>query len=332
MDTLTNPKAEHYAENGRAPGRTFVNPINDGPDPWMVYHNGYYYLTTSQHDCIRMWRARRLSELATTPGVVVWKDDDPSRDQQVWAAEFHRIGERWYLYYTASDGVDRNHRIYALESEGDDPMGPYTFKGQVTKEWAIDPGLLIHPDGTLYFLWTGFDKGNALFIARMANPWTVVGEGVVISAPTYAWEQHGFPVNEAPEVLQRDGNIFVIYSACDTGTEQYCLGMLTARADADLLDAASWVKAPEPVFSRNVEGGVFGPGHNGFFKSPDGAQDWIVYHARTTPDYSYEGRTTRAQPFTWGADGRPQFGVPLPLDMALEAPSGEERLAEDGSQ
>ena len=121
--------------------------------------------------------------------------------------------------------------------------------------------------------------------------------------------------------MQKDGRIFLIYSASDTGTPDYCLGMLTAEANADLLKPESWVKSPTPVFSRLDAAGVFAPGHNGFFKSPDGREDWIVYHAKTTSDYTYGGRNTRVQPFTWNPDGTPHFGDPLPLNAVLEEPS-----------
>jgi GH43 family beta-xylosidase len=301
---------------------TFANPIQRGADPWMTYFRGRYYLTTSQGDCIRMWSGRTISELASTDAVTLWKDSDPTRCAQMWAAEFHRIGARWYMYYTASDGVDANHRIYALESEGDDPLGPYTFKSQMTPFWAIDPGLLVLPDGDLYFMWTGAHNGNSLYIARMDDPWTMCGDGVLISTAQHDWEKCGFPVNEAPEILQRDGRIFLVYSASDTGTPDYCLGMLAADASSDLLAPESWVKWPDPVFRRNDAAGVFGPGHNGFFKSPDGQQDWLVYHAKTTAEYTYAGRTTRVQPFTWREDGLPDLGSPISLDDAQSEPSG----------
>lgn len=303
---------------------TFQNPINHGPDPWLLYFQSFYYLTTTQHNCLRMWKASTLAGLAEAEPVLIWQDDNPSRNQQVWAAEFHRFGECWYMYYTASDGNDRHHQIYVLESEGDDPMGPYHFKAQITDEWAIDPGILSLPDGRLYFLWTSSeDRANVLSIAPMSNPWTISDPKVVISRPTLPWERHGFPVNEAPEILQKNGQIFLIYSACDTGTPDYCLGMLTASVDADLLNPESWQKSPEPVFSRSDADGVYGPGHNGFFSSPDGTEDWIVYHARTSPTFSYEGRITRAQRFHWNDDGTPNFGQPVPLGVMLAAPSGE---------
>src|SRR5262245_8597517 len=46
--------------------RTFTNPLNRGPDPWMLWHNDNFYLATTQGDCIRMWRAPSLGALKTT--------------------------------------------------------------------------------------------------------------------------------------------------------------------------------------------------------------------------------------------------------------------------
>ena len=102
----------------------------------------------------------------------------------------------------------------------------------------------------------------------------------------------------------------------------YHLRILTYNG-GDPLNASSWVKNPNPVFRRNDAASVFGPGHNGFFKSPDGTEDWIVYHATSTPGGCNLNRSTRAQRFTWNADGTPNFGTPVALGTTLTAPSGE---------
>ncbi len=72
--------------------------------------------------------------------------------------------------------------------------------------------------------------------------------------------------------------------------------------------------------------GVFGPGHNGFFRSPDGTEDWIVYHAKTNSFYTYKGRETRAQKITWSAYGTPNFGEPMPLSAVLDEPSSGRKM------
>ncbi len=100
----------------------------------------------------------------------------------------------------------------------------------------------------------------------------------MISQPVYAWEKQGLNVNEGPVALQHEGETFTVYSANFCGTPDYKLGMLRYNG-GDPLNAPSWEKYPEPVFQRSDENGVYGPGHNGFFTSPDGSESWIVYHA-----------------------------------------------------
>ena len=104
---------------------------------------------------------------------------------------------------------------------------------------------------------------------------------------------------------------------------EYKLGLLELRG-SDPLAAGTWVKSAEPLFQQDPESRVFGPAHNGFFKSPDGAEDWMVYHANDNPNAGcYLARTTRAQPNTWTPEGTPRLGVPLPLSSANTAPAGE---------
>ena len=130
-------------------------------------------------------------------------------------------------------------------------------------------------------------------------------------------------VNEGPEILQHDGSIFLVYSGSACWTDYYELGVVRARSGANLLDAASWSKFDHPFFTQNREGGVFGPGHNGFFKSPDGTQDWIIYHANPqTGEGCGDNRSPRTQPFTWNADGSPNFGRPVAAGVTLPKPSG----------
>jgi hypothetical protein len=104
----------------------------------------------------------------------------------------------------------------------------------------------------------------------------------------------------------------------------YCLGLLTAPADADLLDAKSWRKSPEPVFKSSEASGSYGPGHNGFTTTRDGKTDLFLYHARDYRDIlgselADPNRHTRAQVLRWKPDGTPDFGEPL-ADAGKVAP------------
>lgn len=50
----------------------------------------------------------------------------------------------------------------------------------------------------------------------------------------------------------------------------------------------------------------------------------MVYHANSSASGGCDmNRSTRAQKFTWNADGTPNFGTPVALGVPLTAPSGE---------
>lgn len=311
------------------------NPLNayGGADPWLTYFDGNYYLaTTTWTSEWYMRRSPTLAGLKTAEPQRIYFETDPSRCCNFWAPEFHLLdgpnGPRWYFYYTAGvEGSNDFQHTHVLESEGMDPMGPYVYKARLfdpaNDGWAID-GSILQLDGDYYFLysiWIGSDQ--VIMIAPMENPWTLAGSGTVISRPQYDWERVGLHVNEAPVALYHDDQVFVVYSASFCGTPDYKLGLLTYLG-GDPLSADSWAKHPEPVFQRSDENGVFGPGHNGFFKSPDGSEDWIVYHANDSLDGGCDGRrTTRVQRIDWRDDGLPDFGEPVSVDEVIVAPSGD---------
>ena len=311
---------------------TFRNPLKaNGADPWLTYHDGHYYLTATTGGGIKMRRAETLAGLKTAPDKVVWDDDTPGRNRNFWATEFHRLDDgtgqmRWYGYYTASGPAEPSHRMFVIESAGDDPTGPYHFKAKLQTDpndefYAIDGGPFRAPDGTLYFAWCGRPSphGQGLFLSKMKSPWELEGDRVALEASGFGCDH----VREGPVALQHGGKVFLVYSMCGASEPDYRLGMLVAAdAGADLTDPKSWRQHPKVMLSRNDAAGVYGPGHNYFFKSPDGTQDWIVFHGKTTTKNTYSDRAARAQPITWTADGLPDFGVPLADDAEIAEPSG----------
>lgn len=320
-----------------AAGQPYTNPVKaqKGADPWLEYYNGNYYLvTTSFTNELTMRKSPTLAGLATAPSVQVWSDTTAGRNANFWAPEIHFLNGKWYLYYSAApSGVAccDSQRTHVLESAGTDPMGPYTYKNTLTGSnlnpggWLIDASVLEH-GGSLYLVGSGSANGSAqsLVIAPMSNPYTLSSSTfTVISSPTLSWETSGAPVNEGPEPLYHGGRTFLTFSASYCQTADYKLGQLELTG-SNPLSAASWTKKQTPVFQRNDAAGVYGPGHNGFFTSPDGTENWLVYHANSSASGGCgNGRTTRAQKFTWNADGTPNFGTPAATGTTLPGPAGE---------
>ena len=324
-------------------GETYTNPIvADGQDPWVVARGGWFYYCYSTGRDIRVRRAGALERIGEGEERILWRSpvDGPS-SQHVWAPELHRIGGRWYVYFSADNGENRNHRMFVLRSEGDDPLGPYVFVGKVggiTDRWAIDGTVYQASGGELYFIWSGWpppdtpdtpddaggDREQDLYIARMSDPVTVVGAGVLMSWPTLGWERvSDRGVNEGPEVLRHGGKVHVIYSAGGSWTDDYCLGRLTL-VGGDPLAPGAWVKYPKPVFAKTNE--VFGPGHACFVELADAGgngvgRDWIVYHAAKSKGSGWD-RDIRLQPFKWDAEGNPDFGRPTAAGVPITVPGG----------
>jgi GH43 family beta-xylosidase len=320
----------------------FSNPLlPSGPDPYVVRANGVYYYTQTSGDRIRLWSTQAMSRLAQARDVTIFvapASGPNSRD--VWAPELHRLDGKWYVYYAAGDGSSTSidpfasQRMFVLENDGADPTaGTWVDKGRLSipgdDAWAID-GTVLRYAGQHYFFWSGrtsaSDREQHLYVAKMTNPWTLEAGAVRLSSPDRTWERTGRAgVNEGPQVLRSpSGDVFLVYSANGCWTDDYALGMLTLRTGGDPLNTADWIKSERPVFVKSVAGGVYAPGHNSFFKSPDGTQDWLIYHANASPGQGCsEARSPRMQPITWRADGTPDFGTPAPIDRPSPVPSGE---------
>ena len=332
-----------FAQTPAAVKPTFTNPLLPaGADPWSIYHEGYYYYTHTTGRNITLWKTKSLSQLKTAPGKVVWTPPATGpNSRDIWAPELHFLDGKWYLYYAADAGTNQTHRLWVLENTSSDPtQGTWTDKGQLkdgNDKWAID-GSVFENNGRQYLVWSGWEGDvngrQCIYLARLKNPWTVAGPSLKVSTPIFPWERNGdlnnpqdpphVDVNEGPQVLRHGDKLVLIYSASGCWTDFYSLGMRTAAAGSDRLQPGSWTKSTTPVFQQDPAAKVYAPGHNSFFKSPDGTEDWLLYHANDEPGQGCgRFRSPRAQPFTWRADGTPDFGTPVAIGTAVPRPSGE---------
>ncbi|MEZ0485543.1 glycoside hydrolase family 43 protein [Fibrella aquatica] len=312
----------------------FRNPILPvGPDPWVAQKDGFYYVMHTTGNNLRIYKTSSMARLSSARPVTVWTPPATGpNSRNIWAPELFNVNGKWYIYYAADDGADRNHRMFVLENEAADPTtGTWVDRGQLAlpdNKWAID-GTLLNLNNQLYFSWSGWDNDlggtQYIYLCQLTNPYTVAaGPRVRVSAPDYAWERQGFGVNEGPEFLVNDNKVFLVYSASFCGTDLYTLGQLTAPATGNLLNAATWTKSATPVFGPNAGNGTYGAGHNGFFKSANGSENWIIYHANSAPGQGCADlRSIRMQPFTYRTDGTPNFGTPAPVAEYIKRPIGE---------
>jgi GH43 family beta-xylosidase len=316
----------------------FDNPLlRQRADPQVMLHtDGQYYVmaTSAEWDRIELRRTRDLNALSTAEAKVLWREHGSGpMSAHIWAPEIHFIDGKWYIYFTASqkDAI-WEVRPYVLENASPDPFkGEWKELGRLETGWdsfSLD-GTTFKHKGKRYFVWTQRGRtpeegrGTNIYIAQMDTPKSITGKVTMLTRPEYEWERRKYDVNEGPAVLIRNGKVFVTFSASAIDAN-YCMGLLTASADADLLDPASWKKSSEPVFKSSEANGQYGPGHNSFTTTLDGKTDILVYHAREYRDIlgselADPNRNTRAQVLHWKSDGTPDFGEPE-ADLGKVAP------------
>lgn len=304
-------------------------------EPWILQRadpficrqdNGKYYFTASvpEYDRIVLRCADTLAGIADAEEATIWeKHESGIMSKHIWAPELHRLSGKWYIYFAGGERDDIwKIRPYVLECADADPVtGTWKELGMMQcadedefsfRAFSLD-ATVFENKGEYYYVWAekvgvGRQISN-LYIARMETPNKLKTVQVLLTTPDYDWERVGFWVNEGPAVIKRNGKIFLTYSASETGAP-YCMGMLTADEDADLLDPLSWKKERYPVLASDPSIKVYGPGHNSFTVDEEG-NDILVYHARKEPviegDPLYNpNRHTMLMKIKW-ENGRPVF-------------------------
>jgi len=315
----------------------FVNPIAEGADPTIVRDGDRYLWTQSEGNvAISIWVSDRITSLGTKH--VVWEaPEEGPCSRQVWAPELFRWDDRWYVYFAASDGDDENHLTYVLESESDDPLGAYTLHGPLQTGdsaadgaqniWAIDL-TTFELNGLRYAIWSGWPKPGTnrqdLYIAPMSSPTRIGGDRtLLVRSGEYDWElvdetPSSKGLAEAPQVLQRQGRTFLIYSCSASWLPTYKMGMLELVGD-EPLRPESWKRHPAPIFQSSPA--TYGVGHASYTTARDGREWWHVYHAKRDREPGWR-RAIYAQPMAWRADGLPELGQPVPAAAPVPMPSG----------
>ena len=297
-------------------------------DPYVVKgHDRYYYFTASvpAYDRIVLRRSKDIAGLADAEEHTIWhKHETGIMGEHIWAPELHYCMGKWYIYFAAGAAENKwEIRPYVLECQGDDPISDeWVEKGKMKcadddefsfRAFSLD-ATIFENNGKWYYIWAekvgvGRQISN-LYIAEMKSPYELSTVQVLLTTPDYDWERVGYWVNEGPAVLQRNGRIFVTFSASETGVA-YCVGLLSADENADLLDPRSWDKERYPVLKSDDKLGIYGPGHNSFTVDEDG-NDIMVYHARTETEIIGDplynpNRHTMLMPVKYDDKGYPVF-------------------------
>ncbi|MEE0419765.1 MAG: immunoglobulin-like domain-containing protein [Lachnospiraceae bacterium] len=352
-------KAGTYEVTGTVQQTSYNDPLVEmRADPYMIYNEDdeYYYFTGSYptmndaddrnrigYDRLVIRRSKDINGLTDAQEVEVWHDGWMADEQgyhteaggtayyrYFWAPEIHKIGGKWRIITYAS--LNRNSvwgQMAIFTCEGEDMMNPANWRAEGMVGRTTDGQSLggfdttfMEVNGQCYYvtprdgkIWiTTFDPDNVL------QP---TGPLVELSGANMAWEYNlktGQGIDEGPAILQHDGKIYVCYSGA-TVDQHYCVGMIYADADSNLMDPESWTKYPYPLLATSDiyrDKNQYGPGHNSFSIDANG-NPIIVYHARTWGEIiegaqndgglNDPGRHARVNSVHFAADGIPVFNM-----------------------
>lgn len=216
-----------------------------GQDPYVIKRHNRFLLCESQ-DEERISLSFLLEGGGKVTQTVSWYNWD---EQQVWAPELHQIDGLWYIYYSSSDGDNRNHRTKVLGA-GMNPFGPYSFTMQIGPDfWGIDMTTFTWK-GKRYAVWSGWENNNDefpqhLYIAPMESP-VEVGPRRMLASSVFDWEMSIAPIMEGPQAWIDNGTLYLLYSANASWTPEYATGILEL-VGKDPLNPSHWIKCPWPL-------------------------------------------------------------------------------------
>ena len=326
-------EAGTYTVTGTVNQPTYNSPLvreRADPDATYVEETGEYYLTGSYpmcnnndpegYDRIVLRHATTLNGLTTSADTdpdynghtgqmadnetIIWDEaNQPEAGRYVWAPELEKIGDTYYVLFTASTSKTNvwGIRPMMLKFTGDLAAGDsltdsskWQYLGQVKA--AAGDNVAFHnfsldmthfnADGKDYLVWAE-KPGNTSTIRLaqidQADPTQLISQSVMVTTPEMVWErkdQNGNDVlvNEGPSVLKHDGKVYLFFSNAAVD-KSYCISYLTIDEDGDILNPSAWYKNTYPVLGADDFDDRMGTGHNSFTIDENG-NPVIVYHAR----------------------------------------------------
>jgi beta-xylosidase len=320
---------------GQAP-RTYTNPVFEGyfADPFVWRHGVTYYAvgTGAAEAAGEPGRSNKepgpasIFPLLRSEDFVTWRQvghalipPDSRPGHTFWAPEVAEDRGTFFLYYSVGH-EDKGHQLRVARS--DRPEGPYRDLGSplidpAAVSFAIDPHPFHDRDGRWYlfyaqdFLDSGpqFRAGTAL-AARPLHDMVKLGhEATVILRARCDWQRFrrdrlmygqvfDWHTLEGPCVRFHSGRYYCFYSGGCWENESYGVDYAVADSIAGPYLQPAYLEQPRVL--RSVPGRFLGPGHNSIVLGPDGATEYLAYHAW---DVDRTARRFCLDRLLWTADG-----------------------------
>jgi beta-xylosidase len=240
-----------------------------------------------------------------------------------WAPEVLQVGDRYLLYYTASDRKKNAQCIGVAVAS--DPLGPFVDSDaqpivcQTELGGSIDADAFRDADGKLYL----YFKNDGNRVHARTSIWgqplasdglSVTGQAVDLVKDSQPWEDR---VVEAPTMVRPPAGYELFFSGGffgwnpeEGGLSPYAMGYANCAGPLGPCTAA-----PEnPIlhsFNDRAAGCLSGPGHQSIFEV--GTRTFISFHAWESSSgcrKKDDNRYLYIAPVFW-KDGKPQIGPSL---------------------
>ncbi len=324
-----------YEVKGRVVSDTYPFPLAYGyADPVILtWNHKYYYLATNDNvNDIGMFvrEGDTIAELFH-PGfkesMILNVDEEKDFIQTFWAPEFHRIGSDLYILFAVGGKIWGPQCHMMKLKKGGDIMKPEDWGTPVRVRRAdhtflAQDGITLDmtyfkANGTSCVVWsyrkdigTPLDTGSMLYIATVdeTEPTVLTSEPVLLTRPVLGWENiQGTINNEGPFALVTEDMVYITYSGGAAGGYTYALGLLSIPCTGNFIDNKAWKKASTPVLSYYSIEGIYGPGHNSFFRDYNG-NIMIMYHGEVMVAKE-DTRCTGMHRIHFNVDKEPVFHV-----------------------
>jgi len=240
-----------------------------------------------------------------------------------WAPEVLRLGDKFLLYYTASDRRKDAQCIGVAEAS--DPFGPFVDSRsepivcQTKLGGSIDADAFKDADGKLYLYFK--NDGNRVHArtslwgqALAPDGLSVTGEAVELVRDNQGWEER---VVEAPTMIRSPAGYRLFFSGGffgwnpdEGGLSPYAMGYASCATALGPCTASPDNPILHSMNDRQA-GCLSGPGHQSIFSV--GQRMFMSFHAWATTDKCRKATDARylyVTPLFW-KDGKPQIGVSL---------------------
>lgn len=331
-----------YIVKGKIRQKQYDFPFVEGhiSDPFIAKYDGKYFLSCSGSNQVSFRIAHSIEGLKKAEKKVMYTLPSKKLDN-MWAQELHFIKGIPYVFTTVGTKDWFTVRCHVLRCNGD-PANPDDWEAP---RLVLKPnGEELNPDGISldmtyfcvegvhYVMWSNrvvhdlkrwekepYCEPADVYIATVDPdaPWQLTTNPVRIVRPMYGWDRLQTEVDEGPFCLKHGDDLFVTVSGSSTAQpELYCLGLLHAKQDANLLSPDAWEWLGYPVLTKESVKGQYGPGHNNFIKEPETNDDLMVYHAVPKGENGkYLGRRMAIRRIHWKANGYPYFEMTPERDV-----------------